>query len=225
MMKAAGVFAFVAALVFGVVAEAPAVAFNSIAGIGSCAAGAGGGGFVAITPDPNWQPNNPGASSAVWVSFRDTGAGGGVVAPDVTPPLTHANATEIFTVNIPAGFSLLTLTVWADDTAGLSLNGGATYLTPGGGALAPNPTQGAHCAATALSCFPGGGALFSIPLGGLAQTLEFDVFQRAGGPFGLLYAGDLTPVPEPATMLLLGSALTGVGFLSRRRRARSGRTS
>jgi hypothetical protein len=30
-------------------------------------------------------------------------------------------------------------------------------------------------------------------------------------------AGELTPVPEPATILLLGSALTAAGMASRRR--------
>jgi hypothetical protein len=223
MMKAAGVFAFVVALLFVGITEAPAVPFNSAAALpgSACAPVACPGGWVGITPDPNWQPNNTGASSgAFWISFTNTGAGGIVVAPNATPPLTHANVTEFFTIPIPAGFGSLSLIVWADDTAGVSLNGGATYLTPGGGALAPNPTQGGICAATALSCFPGGGALFNISLTGAAQTLEFDVFQRGGGPFGLLYAGTLTPVPEPATMLLLGSALAGVGVVARRRWAK-----
>jgi hypothetical protein len=233
MMKAAGVFAFVAALVFGIVAEAPAVAFNSTAGQpgSSCAAGAVtfplpgtcAGGFVAITPNGSWQPNNPAGSTAVWVSYTNTGSGGSVVTPNALPPLTTANATEIFRVNIPAGFSLLTLTVWADDTAGVRLFGDApgTFRTPTNAALAPNPTQGPVCAAAALSCFTGGAGLFSIPLTGAAgQILEFDVFQRGADTFGLLYVGDLTPVPEPATMLLLGSALAGVGFLSRRRWAK-----
>jgi PEP-CTERM motif len=174
---------------------------------------------VAITPDPAWQPNNTGASTgAFWVSFANTGAGGSVVTPNVTPPLTHANATELFTVHINAGFSSLSLIVWADDTAGVSRNGGVTYLASDtAGASAPNPVQGAACANGGLTCTAGGGAHFTIPLGGLAADLEFDVFQRAGGPFGLLYAGDLTPVPEPATMLLVGSVLAAAGFVSRKR--------
>ncbi len=223
MMKVAGVFAFVAALVFGIVAEAPAVAFNSLPGFGSgavtCAPVACPAGWFGLTADPSWQPNNSGLSAgAFWVSYTNTNPGaGGITVANVTPPLTHANVSEFFTVPIPAGFGLLTLRVWADDTAGVSLNGGATYLTPGGGALAPNSTQGSICANGPLSCFPAGSALFSISLTGAPQVLEFDVFQRGGGPFGFLYAGSLTPVPEPATMLLLGSALAGVGFFSRRR--------
>jgi hypothetical protein len=225
MAKVAGVFAFAVAMLLVGITEVPAVSFNSGAGIGTCAAGGGGGGgacaggFVAITPDPAWQPNNTGASAgAFWVSFANTGLGGSVVSPNVTPPLVHANATELFTVHIPAGFQSLSLLVWADDTAGVSRNGGATYLASDtAGASAPNPTQGVNCAAGGLTCIPGGGAHFTIPLGGLAADLEFDVFQRGAGAFGLMYAGELTAVPEPATMLLVGSVLAAAGFVSGKR--------
>jgi PEP-CTERM motif len=214
MMKVAGVLAFaVSILVFGVT-EAPAVAFDSGAGLPgvTCAPTLCPGGFVAITPDPAWQPNNTGPSTgAAWVSFANTGNGGSSPL-NVSLPLIHANATESFTVHVNAGFSSLNLLVWADDTAGVSLNGGTTYLN------VPDTVQGAHCAATGVSC-TGPGTPFAIPLGGLAADLTFDVFQRAGGPFGLMFAGDLTPtaVPEPTTMLLVGSALAAAGFASRRR--------
>jgi hypothetical protein len=173
---------------------------------------------VAIAPDPLWQPNNPGGTSAVWVSYTaNTGSGGVVVTPDATPPLTPANATTTFTIHVDAGFSSLSLLVWADDTAGVRLDGGSYIGSSTPGASAPNPTQSATCAAGGLTCIPGGGAAFSILLGGAAHDLHFDVFQRASGAFGLLYQGDLTPVPEPATMLLVGSVLAGVGYISRRR--------
>jgi PEP-CTERM motif len=226
MMRAAAVLTFAAMLLIAGVTEVPAVAFNSGAGIGSCSGTATfplpttcAGGFVAIDPNSAWQPNNPGGSSAVWVSYTaGTGSGGVVVAPNSAPPLTPANATETFTIGIPAGFGVLNLLVWADDTAGLRLDGSAAYLastTPG--ASAPNPVQGVNCANGGLTCTAGGGAAFSIPLGGLAHTLAFDVFQRSGASFGLLYQGDLTPIPEPTTMFLVGSVLAGVGVVSRRR--------
>jgi hypothetical protein len=63
----------------------------------------------------------------------------------------------------------------------------------------------------------GDGAAFLIALGGAAHTIQFDVFQRGGDAFGLLFQGDLQPVPEPATMLLVGAVLAGVGIISRRR--------
>ena len=225
MMKAVGVLAFAVLMLVAGVTEVPAVAFNSAGGQGTCSGTATfplpttcAGGWVAIAPDAAWQPNNPGGSSAVWVSYTaNTGSGGVVVTPNVTPPLTPANATETFTIGIPAGFAVLNLLVWADDTAGIRLDNSLIYqgsITPG--ASAPNGTQGANCAAGGLTCTPGGGAAFAIALGGVAHTLQFDVFQRGGDAFGLLYQGDLV-VPEPATMLLVGSVLAGVGIISRRR--------
>src|SRR5258706_7373625 len=180
MAKAAGVFAFAVAMLLVGITEAPAVSFNPGAGIGTCAAGGGGGGgacaggFVGITPDPAWQPNNSGASAgAFWVSFANTGLGGSVVSPNVTPPLTHANATELFTVHIPAGFTSLSLLVWADDTAGVSRNGGATFLVSGtAGASAPNPPPGVDCASGRLTAAPGWRARFTIPREWPARDIE-----------------------------------------------------
>ncbi|HKW94509.1 MAG TPA: PEP-CTERM sorting domain-containing protein [Methylomirabilota bacterium] len=148
---------------------------------------------------------------------NNTGSGGVVVAPNASPPLTPANATETFSISIPAGFASLSLIVWADDTGGVRLDGGATYLAATNGTSAPNPVQGTHCANGGLTCTPGGGSTFLIALGGAVHTIQFDVFQRGDSTFGLLYQGDLTPVPEPASLLLVGSALAAVGFVSRRR--------
>jgi hypothetical protein len=138
------------------------------------------------------------------------------VTPDVVLPLTQASASETFNISIPAGFASLSLLLWADDTAGVRLDGGGYIASTTPGASAPNPVQSAACAAGGVTC-TGGGAAFTILLGGTAHELHFDVFQRAGDAFGLLYSGDLTPVPEPATMLLVGSVLAGVGYISRRR--------
>lgn len=229
MMKAVGVLAFAAMMLVAAVTEAPAVAFNSAGGQGSCTGTATSplpttcaGGWVAIAPDPAWQGNNPGGSSAVWVSYTPgTGSGGVVVTPNVVPPLTPVNATTTFTIGIPAGFAVLNLLVWADDTAGVRLDGGGYLPSTTPGASAPNPTQGVNCAAGGLTCTAGGGAAFSILLGGTAHDLHFDVFQRGQDAFGLLYTGDLQAVPEPATMLLVGSVLAGVGYISRRRLQRT----
>jgi hypothetical protein len=97
------------------------------------------------------------------------------------------------------------------------LDNGAAYLpssTPLGSVS--NPGQGPTCAAGGVTC-TGDGAAFLIALGGAAHTIQFDVFQRGGDAFGLLFQGDLQPVPEPATMLLVGAVLAGVGIISRRR--------
>ena len=47
-------------------------------------------------------------------------------------------------------------------------------------------------------------------------TLNLYAFQTNGNVFGAQYAGKLESVPEPGTLLLLGTA--AVGFVARRRR-------
>jgi hypothetical protein len=54
-------------------------------------------------------------------------------------------------------------------------------------------------------------------------TLVFDAYQLVGGsPFGIMYAGVLSDsdatTPEPATYLLMGFGLAGLGALVRRRK-------
>ena len=48
------------------------------------------------------------------------------------------------------------------------------------------------------------------------HTIDFEVYQQGGGPFGLLYSG---VVPEASTFLLLGTGLIGLmGFGWQRRK-------
>jgi len=206
MRKVTGVLAFAALLLAAAVTEAPAVAFNSIAGFGSCSSTqvvCVAGAPVAIAPNPLWTPNS---ATAVWVSYAQTGQGG-IVAPNA-PNLLAANATATYTFSIAAGFESLSLLLWADDTLGVRLDGVSK--------LAPNGVQGVNCAAGGVTC-TGAGTALNIPLGGLAHTLQFDAFQIALDTHGLMFQGDLQPVPEPASLLLVGSALAAVGFVSRRR--------
>ncbi len=206
MRKVTGVLAFAALLLAAAVTEAPAVAFNSIPGFGACSSTAPGvacvaGAPVAIAPNPLWTPNS---ATAVWVSYDQTGQGG-IVAPNA-PNLATPTAT--YTFSIAAGFQSLSLLLWADDSAGVRLDGVSI--------LAPNLVPGALCASGGVTC-TGPGTALNIPLGGLAHTLQFDAFQVALDTHGIMFQGDLQPVPEPASLLLVGSALAAVGFVSRRR--------
>jgi hypothetical protein len=215
---------------FGMGGAASATPINSEVGlswVGGAAIGGGSGTTVATAPHPLWQANNPFGSSAVWISYADTGYGGSVLAP-ANGSATNLDGTHVImtvTESFAAGAGgSLHLTVWADDTARVLIDGSQVF--------APNFTQNI-CANGQIGCTPvNGGVIDYVFLTGGQHTLAFDTFQVGSGlntlnnPFGLLFAGELTdlvrpgvdPVPEPSTWLLLGSGLAGM-ILWRKRTA------
>jgi hypothetical protein len=225
MLKGVAVFAIAIIALLGSVTTAPAIAiYTSAAGDGfgtlTCVDGAvscGVGGIANISSLPApWQGNNPGGSNAVWVSF-DANHGTSGLGPNVASNGAPGNETVTFNYNFSiATAGLLTFSVWADDTAQVLLDGVSLIL--------PNAVQDAACAAGVMGCQPGEDATFvNLALAAGVHNIDLLVHQRVllenetGTPFGVLMAGELTPVPEPATILLLGSALTAAGMASRRR--------
>jgi hypothetical protein len=175
---------------------------------------------VLITPHPAWQPNNPNGSGAKWITYTGGGNPSNVPNPITGPTPNDPTAIfyETFTVlGTPTSGTLL---VWADDTARVLLNGTMLFEA--------NPSQGGNCTSSPIGCRPENGATINLTTAlktGL-NTLQFDVYQRFGGPSGLLYAGTATTentnptsdqVPEPTTIGLVGAALLGAGLYRRRR--------
>lgn len=147
------------------------------------------GANVVITPVSAWATAPP----AAWVSFADTGLGG-------SPPANGTVVTFTQPFSLPGPINTGSVTVWADDTAAVFLDGGLVFA-------ANFPTDGV-CAAGPIGCEPGEGGVISLD--GLAagpHALTFEVFQLHGDGYGLLYKGAVNSVPEPSTLLLLGSAL------------------
>ncbi len=167
-----------------------------------------------IIPDPAWAPQLPHGS---WISYANTGDGAGAISPPNTT--IPGPATAVFFEVLPVGTYLASLNIFADDTAGVFLEDASN---PYGLLLkAPNPVQDGHCAAGQIGCEVNENwtGSFAVDPSG-SSRLRIEAYQRGGGPFGVMYQGTASTVPEPASYLLLGSSLVILGGI-RKWRTRS----
>ncbi|MGC9949427.1 MAG: PEP-CTERM sorting domain-containing protein [Bryobacteraceae bacterium] len=211
---------------FGGVATAGTIDIFSQPGTGSNSVS---GTNQGVMSSPVWATPPTGAE---WISYGATGCNTFVALTGLcTPGAENPVATTITGAPTAIFYQTFTvsgsnyagvLDVWADDTAGVWLDTGTvTTGTGSGGTLewAPNATLGQNCSGQPIGCVEGMDAQIGLNLTPGTYTLVIDAYQLVGGsPFGVMYDGVLTNTPEPASYILMGLGLAGLGTLIRRRR-------
>jgi hypothetical protein len=181
----------------------------------------GSGHTYAITPDPVWAAalTASNGTTSVWVSDVST-------TTKNVPVGTTVDFTDTFTLIGTPSLYFGSITVLADDSASVTLNG---HLLQ-----AVNTTQGTNCASGTIGCMTSTELTIALPSADFVSGtnhLSFGVRQGvANTPFGLDFAGVISNTtdtnrltsnaPEPSTLGIFGLGLIALSLAVRRTRAR-----
>jgi hypothetical protein len=163
-----------------------------------------------LDPNPGWAPALAGSN---WVSFTTTGnpSDPGFY---VVPNGEEVTFTQTFNLSGPIYGG--TLSVMADDTTSIVLNGISIFSAALGGSY---PT----CSTVPVGCLTSTAATIDLSsfvglLNDGVNTISFNVYQENSSSFGLDYAGTIY-TPEPGTFAMLAIALGGLLLFVRRNQA------
>ena len=133
----------------------------------------------------------------------------------ITPP-TIIDSSGV-TINVTTGNNSVLLISCVDQSNGLVAPTNTFCTSPAGGAALANPLLSQSGAGTNNNTVFGGITALHAPFS-LTQLVA--ITAGANSNFNITTSQVLTPIPEPASILLLGSALLGITLLVRKKVAR-----